>query len=75
MFTYQQNKSAECLPCPIETFKALTQSADTATKIDEHRRLKACGRLAEAKAKKDSLPGCLYQAKEVLQSTTMLHLI
>lgn len=68
MFTYQQNKSAECLPCPIETFKALTQSADTASKIDEHRRLKACGRLAEAKAKKDSLPGCLYQAKEVLQS-------
>ena len=68
MFTYQQNKCAECLPCPIEQFRAMTQSRETAGKIDEHRRLKACGRDAEAKAKKDSLPGCLYQTKEVLQS-------
>ena len=44
----------------------MTQSRETASKIDEHRRLKACGRDAEAKAKKDSLPGCLYQTKEVL---------
>ena len=68
MFTYQQNKCAECLPCPIEQFRAMTQSRETAGKIDEHRRLKACGSDAEAKAKKDSLPGCLYQTKEVLQS-------
>ena len=66
MFTYQQNKCAECLPCSIEQFRAMTQSRETACKIDEHRRLKACGRDAEAKAKKDSLPGCLYQTKEVL---------
>ena len=66
MFTYQQNKCAECLPCSIEQFRAMTQSRETAGKIDEHRRLKACGRDAEAKAKKDSLPGCLYQTKEVL---------
>ena len=66
MFTYQQNKCAECLPCPIEQFKAMTQSRETSGKIDEHRRLKACGSDAEAKAKKDSLPGCLYQTKEVL---------
>ena len=66
MFTYQQNKCAECLPCSIEQFRAMTQSRETASKIDEHRRLKACGRDAEAKAKKDSLPGCLYQTKEVL---------
>ena len=68
MFTYQQNKCAECLPCPIEIFKALTQSADTANKIDRHRGLKACGRLEEAKNEKDSLPGILYQTKEVLQT-------
>ena len=68
MFTYQQNKSAECQPCVAQTFKALTQSPETARKIDEHRRLKACGRLAEAKNMKDSLPGCLYQTKEVLVS-------
>ena len=67
MFTYQQNKCAECLPCSIE-FKALTQSADTANKIDRHRGLKACGRLEEAKNEKDSLPGILYQTKEVLQT-------
>ena len=66
MFTYQQNKCAECLPCSIEQFRAMTQSRETASKIDEHRRLKACGRDAEAKAKKDSLPGILYQTKEVL---------
>ena len=66
MFTYQQNKCAECLPCSIEQFRAMTQSRETASKIDEHRRLKACGSDAEAKAKKDSLPGCLYQTKEVL---------
>ena len=68
MFTYQQNKCAECLPCSIEIFKALTQSADTANKIDRHRGLKACGRLEEAKNEKDSLPGILYQTKEVLQT-------
>ena len=68
MFTYQQDKCAECKPCTVETFKALTQAPETARKIDEHRRLKACGRLAEAKAQKDSLPGCLYQTKEVLES-------
>ena len=68
MFTYQQDKCAECQPCSIERFKALTRDPETAKKIDEHRRLKACGRSAEAKAKKDSLPGCLYQTKEVLQS-------
>ena len=68
MFTYQQNKSAECQPCPIETFKALTQAPWVAKTIDEHRRLKACGSLAEAKAMKDKLPGCLYQTKEVLVS-------
>ena len=68
MFTYQQNKCAECLPCSLNTFKALTQDPETARKIDEHRRLKACGRLAEAKGVKDSLPGCLYQAREVLAS-------
>ena len=68
MFAYQQDKCAECQPCSIERFKALTRDPETARKIDEHRRLKACGRSAEAKAKKDSLPGCLYQTKEVLQS-------
>lgn len=68
MFTYQQNKCAECLSCSIERFKALTRDPETARKIDEHRRLKACGSLAEAKAMKDALPGCLYQTKEVLQS-------
>ena len=68
MFTYQQDKCAECQPCTISTFKALTQSAETASKIDDFRRLMACGKVAEAKAKKDSLPGCLYQAREVLPS-------
>ena len=68
MFTYQQNKSTECQPCPLETFKSLTQAPWVAKTIDEHRRLKACGSLAEAKTMKDKLPGCLYQAKEVLVS-------
>ena len=68
MFTYQQNKCAECLPCSIEQFRAMTQSRETANKIDEHRRLKACGSDAEARAKKDSLQGILYQTKEVLPS-------
>ena len=56
MFTYQQNKSTECQPCPLETFKSLTQAPWVAKTIDEHRRLKACGSLAEAKAMKDKLP-------------------
>ena len=68
MFAYQQNKSTECLPCVAQTFKALTQSPETARKIDDVRRLNACGQVAEAKKKKDSLPGCLYQTKEVLVS-------
>ena len=68
MFTFQQNKSAECQPCPVEVFKSLTQAQLTAETIEEHRRLKACGKLKEAREKKDSLPGCLYQAKEVLIS-------
>ena len=68
MFTFQQNKSAECQPCPVEVFKGLTQAQLTAETIEEHRRLKACGMLKEAREKKDSLPGCLYQAKEVLIS-------
>ena len=68
MFTFQQNKSAECQPCPVEVFKSLTQAQLTAETINEHRRLKACGKLKEAREKKDSLPGCLYQAKEVLVS-------
>ena len=68
MFTFQQNKFTECQPCPVEVFKSLTQNQLTAETIDEHRRLKACGKLKEAREKKDSLPGCLYQAKEVLVS-------
>ena len=68
MFAFQQNKCAECLPCPVEAFRQMTQAPLTAATIDEHRRLKACGRIAEAKAKKDSLPGCLYQAREMLPS-------
>ena len=68
MFTYQQNKSTECLPCVAQTFKALTQDPETARKIDEVRRLNACGQVAKAKKKKDSLPGCLYQTKEVLET-------
>ena len=68
MFAYQQNKRAECLPCPIGTFKSLTQAPATAKKIDEVRRLNACGRITEAKKLKDSLPGCLYQTREVLVS-------
>ena len=68
MFTFQQNKFTECQPCPVEVFKSLTQAQLTAETIDEHRRLKACGKLKEAREKKDSLPGCLYQAKEVLVS-------
>ena len=68
MFTYQQNKSAECQKCPVEQFKRLTQSPKTAATISEHRRLMACGKVAEAKKIKDSLPGCLYQTKEVLVS-------
>ena len=68
MFTFQQNKFTECQPCPVEVFKSLTQAQLTAETINEHRRLKACGKLKEAREKKDSLPGCLYQAKEVLVS-------
>lgn len=68
MFTYQQNKSTECFPCVAQTFKALTQDPATARKIDDVRRLNACGQIAEAKKKKDSLPGCLFQTKEVLES-------
>ena len=68
MFTYQQNKSTECFPCVAQTFKALTQDPATARKIDDVRRLNACGQIAEAKRKKDSLPGCLFQTKEVLES-------
>ena len=68
MFVFQRNKSAECEPCPAEVFKSLTQAPETAAAIDEHRRLKACGQLKEAKIKKDSLSGCLYQTKEVMIS-------
>ena len=68
MFTYQQNKSTECFPCVAQTFKALTQDPETAKKIDEVRRLNACGQIAKAKRKKDSLPGCLYQTREVLET-------
>ena len=68
MFTYQQNKSTECFTCVAQTFKALTQDPATARKIDDVRRLNACGQIAEAKKKKDSLPGCLFQTKEVLES-------
>ena len=68
MFTFQQNKFTECQPCPVEVFKSLTQAQLTAETINEHRRLKACGKLKEAREKKDSLPGCLYQTKEVLIS-------
>ena len=68
MFTFQQNKFTECQPCPVEVFKSLTQAQLTAETIDEHRRLKACGKLKEAREKKDSLPGFLFQAKEVLVS-------
>ena len=68
MFTFQQNKLAECQLCPVETFRQLTRSAETAATIGEHRRLMACGSVAQAKKKKDSLPGCLYQTKEVLVS-------
>jgi hypothetical protein len=68
MFVFQRNKIAECEPCPAEVFKSLTQAPETAAAIDEHRRLKACGQLKEAKIKKDSLPGCLYQTKEVMIS-------
>ena len=48
MFTYQQNKSTECFPCVAQTFKALTQDPETAKKIDEVRRLNACGQIAKA---------------------------
>ena len=68
MFAYQQNKCAECLPCSIETFRALTQSPETARRIGEYRRLMACGKTAEAKAMKEGLPGMLYQAREVMES-------
>lgn len=66
MFAYQQNKSAQCEPCPITTFKQLTQAPWVAKKIDEVRRLKACGQIDESKKLKDSLPACLYQTKDVL---------
>ena len=49
MFAYQQDKCAECQPCTIDVFRAMTQSADTAYKIERHRGLKALGRLDEAK--------------------------
>ena len=68
MFTYQQNKCAECLPCTVEVFKGLTQAPATAKKIDEVRRLNACGQVAEAKALKGTLPGLLFQTREVLVS-------
>jgi hypothetical protein len=68
MFAYQQNKCAECLPCTIERFKALTKAPETARKVDDVRRLKACGQTAEANKRKGALPGCLYQTKEVLVS-------
>ena len=68
MFTYQQNKIAQCLPCTIDVFKSLTQDPATAKKIDEVRRLLACGNVAEARKKKSSLPGFLYQTKEVLET-------
>ena len=68
MFTFQQNKFTECQPCPVEVFKRLTQAPSTAETIDEHRRLLACGDKAKAREKKDSLPGFLFQAKEVLVS-------
>ena len=55
MFTFQQNKFTECQSCPVEVFKSLTQAQLTAETIDEHRRLKACGKLKEAREKKDSL--------------------
>ena len=68
MFTFQQNKFTECQPCPVEVFKRLTQAPSTAETIDDHRRLLACGDKAKAREKKDSLPGFLFQAKEVLVS-------
>ena len=68
MFAYQQNKCAECLPCTVEVFKGLTQAPATAKKIDEVRRLNACGQVAEAKALKGTLPGLLFQTREVLVS-------
>jgi len=44
----------------------MAQSRETANKIERHRGYKACGKLKEARMEKDSLPGCLYQTKEVL---------
>ncbi len=57
MFPYPQNKSTDCFPCVAQTFKELTQDPETAKKIDEVRRLNACGQIAKAKRRKNSLPG------------------
>lgn len=68
MFYYQQNKVAPCEPCTLEVLKKLTQDPDTSRKIDKVRRLLADGKVGPARKLKSTLPGCLFQAKEVLVS-------
>lgn len=68
MFYFQQHKAAQCEPCPAAKFKQVTKVPWVARKIDEVRRLKANGQIDESKKMKDSLPGMIFQAKEVLET-------
>ena len=68
MFTYQQNTWEECRPCTSDTFKRITQAPSTIDTIKRVREELALGHKKEARAIKSTLPGFLYQAKEVLPS-------
>ena len=68
MFTYQQNTWEECKPCTPDIFKRITQAPSTIDTIKKVRNEMALGHIKEARNIKSSLPGFLYQAKEVLPS-------
>ena len=68
MFTFQQHTADECRPCTPYLFKKVTQSAATIDTIRRVREELALGHIKEARALKSTLPGFLYQAKEVLES-------
>ena len=59
----------ECRPCTSDTFKRITQAPATIDTIQQVRNELALGHIKEARAIKSTLPGFLYQTKEVLPST------
>lgn len=68
MFYYQQNKWEVCQPCTPDIFKRITQTPTTLDTIRRVREELALGHVKESRNIKSTLPGFLYQAKEVLPS-------